>query len=77
MGYNPRDRKELDTAERLHFTSLHFCHSGAEHGTQTKDQATSVSPGNLLEMLILLLHHGPIGSETLGGVGEDSNLRCQ
>ena len=53
VGYNPRDRKELDTAERLHFTSLHFCHSGAEHGTQTKDQATWVSPGNLLEMQIL------------------------
>ena len=23
-GYSPRDRKELDTTERLHFTSLHF-----------------------------------------------------
>ena len=24
MGYSPWGRKELDTTERLHFTSLHF-----------------------------------------------------
>ena len=24
MGYSPRGHKELDTTERLHFTSLHF-----------------------------------------------------
>ena len=24
VGYNPWGRKELDTTERLHFTSLHF-----------------------------------------------------
>ena len=74
MGYSPWVRKELDTTEQLHFTSLHF--KGRRNLTCLKNyQRASLGDGVEAVMgRVIEVVRGPLHPEK--GSGLNSEITC-